>query len=303
MIRTSGSRHPVLWGTVLALSAALGGQTLMSTPAAANRLLDEPTAVTGYRYIEKAGPLGSSPSQAVSARCPRGKVVLAGGARIEFGGQRVLLRGSYPADPAFGQKWTAWAQELGAGTSNSWRVRAYAICADKPAGLTRVHSDKAFSSSSFQSAVRSCPTGTTLIGLGARLIGADSRVGLNNIGITSGMNASARAGEALSTTQQWTVVSDALCARPLGQAFRQTGRWMSPGTSPVVTVKKNCPQGTRVFGTGLLLNGSDTTLNRLVPVGLHPTTGLASRRALATVSERPGTLGHWSIKAQVLCAR
>ena len=299
MFRPSASRHPFFWGTVIALCAAFGGQSLASVPAAAAA----PSPVSGYTYVERTSALNSVSTRSVSAPCPRGKVVLAGGASIVGGKQRVLLRGSYPADPVFGQKWTAWAQELGTGTSNRWRVRAYAICANKPAGLTVVHSNKAFSSSSSQFAVRSCPTGTKLIGLGANLIGADSRVGLNSIGITPGMNAFARAGEALSTTQQWTVVSYALCAQPLGQAFRQTGRWVSPDPFSSVTVNKNCPQGTRVFGTGLLLNGSGTTLNQLIPVALHPTPDLASRRGLATVSERPGTLGPWSIKAQVLCAR
>lgn len=290
--------------TLLALTAVATGAGMFTTAAAAAPPQPQaPQAVTGYTYVERSSPINSASARSVSAPCPSGKVVLAGGARIEFGGQRVLLRGSYPADPVFGQKWTASALELGAGTSSRWRVRAYAICADKPAGLTRVHSDKAFSSSTFQTAVRSCPTGTKLIGLGARLIGADSRVGLNNIGITSGMNAFARASEASRTTQQWTVVSSALCAKPLGQAFRQTGRWMPPGPFPSVTIKKDCPQGTRVFGTGLLLNGSSATLNRLIPVALHPTPSLTSRRGLGTVTEQPGTFGQWSIKTQVLCAR
>jgi hypothetical protein len=290
--------------TLLGLTAVATGMGMFTMAAqAAPARPEAPPRVSGYTYVEKAGPRSSSASQHVSASCPRGKVVLAGGARIESGGRSVLLRGSYPANPAFGQKWTAWAQELGVGPSNGWRMHAYAICANRPPGLTLVQSTSPFRSSSFQSSVRSCPTRTKLIGLGARLIGADSKVGINSIGITSGMNASARAGKASGTSQRWAVVSYALCASPLGQAFRQTGRWISPGAFPSATVDKKCPRGTRVFGAGLLLNGSGSTLNRLIPVALHPGVSTTPPGGRATVVEQPLTLAPWSIKTQVLCAR
>jgi hypothetical protein len=300
MIHAPASRRPLLWGTTLVLGAALGGQGLMATPTSADA---RPVAVSGYRYVEKAGPFSSSPSQNISASCPRGKVVLAGGARIESGGQRVLLRGSYPAHPFFGQKWTASAQEVGAGTTNRWRIHAYAVCANKPAGLTRVQSTAVYNSNSFQTALRSCPTGTKLIGLGATVRGADHQVGLNSVGITSGMLASARAAEAVRTDRRWAVVSHAMCAKPLGQLFRQTGRWVSPGSLPTAGITKSCPRGTRVLGTGLLVSGNKITRNRLTPVALHPTSSADPRHATATVSELPGTLRPWGLKAQVICVR
>jgi hypothetical protein len=290
----------LFWGTVIALCTAFGGQSLASVPAAA-----APSAVSGYTYVQQTSAFNSTAARSVSAYCPRGKVILAGGAYLVRGGRGVLLRGSYPVHSFFGDRWTASAQELNAaGTSTRWQIGSYAVCANKPAGLTYAKVSSVSDSNGSKSVQRKCPASTRLIGLGARVTGADYRVGLNAVSITQGLSASARASKASATLQRWAVESHAVCANSVGQAFRQTGRWIRPGLSPSVTVVKNCPQGTRTFGTGLLLDGSSAALNRLVPVALHPTPSPTPHQGTVTVSElTPGTPFSWGVKAQVLCAR
>lgn len=303
MIRSPASRHPLFWGAVLALCAAFGGQSLASVPAAA-----APTSpVSGYRYVQQDSAFNSASARSVSARCPRGKVVLAGGAYIVGGGQRVLLRGSYPVHSFSGDWWTASAEEFAAGgTSAGWQVRSYAVCANRPAGLTYGAVSSASDSSSPKSVRQNCPVGTQIIGVGARVIGADYRVGLNAITITSDHSTSARASEATATRQKWSVVSHAVCARPLGQVFRETGHWVNTGSTPPPTATANCPQGSLAFGAGLRFRANLAGLNRLVPLEVRPTQPLspAPARARATVSELaqgiPGTL---QFRAQVICAR
>lgn len=308
MFRSPVSRHPLLWGTVVALCAALGGQGLMSAPVAAEpsasaRVQAAPAPVSGYRYVERVSAFNSTSARSAVAPCPSGKVVLAGGARIEFGGRSVLLRGSYPVH-SFGDRWIASAEEFG-NPLTGWRVRAYAVCANRPAGLTYHQAPAVFTSSSPKSVQRhDCPAGTRLIGLGARVSGADNRVGLNAITITPGLSASARASEASATPQRWALMSHVVCAGPLTLAFRQTSQWISPGSSPSATAIANCPQGTRAFGTGVLLAGSSAALNRLVPVALYPAPTPTPPHGTATVSELvPGTPLPWALKAQVICAR
>ncbi|MFF4258018.1 hypothetical protein ACFY1L_43225 [Streptomyces sp. NPDC001663] len=305
MIRTSGSRHPVLWGTVLALSAALGGQTLMSTPAAANRLLDEPTAVPGYTLVEKSSPLSSDSARSVSARCPSGKVVLAGGASIVGGGQKVLLRGSYPGHAASGHKWSAKAEEVHPGTPARWYIRAYAVCADKPARLTYQRVDS-FSDSAGRKSVRvDCPDDTQLIGLGARLKDGNHRTGINAVTVRSDHSASARAGESKPTSLSWSLAAHAVCAKPLEQSFHESERKFVAGAAQSQTAAAKCPLGSRAYGTGLRLFGGSATLNRLVPVELRPTRiPPVPAEGRVTVSElAPGTPATWAFKAQVICVR
>jgi len=297
MFRPSASRPPFFWGTVLALCAAFAGQSLASTPAAA-----APAApVSGYSVVERAGTFNSVSAHSVSAPCPRGKVVLAGGARIVNGGQRVLLRASYPVRSLFGDRWIASAEEVVPGTSANWQIRSYAVCANRPAGLTYKSVTSGISSGNIKFLPRvDCPGSTRLIGLGARIAGAGNRAGLNSITITSGLSASARASEAVATDQRWSVTSHAVCARALDLSFRESGWKRVGGPAQSGTAVANCPRGSKSFGVGVRLSATNAILNRLVPVGLRPT----ATGSQVTVSEpAPGTPGTWYLKAQVLCAR
>ncbi|MFI9174819.1 hypothetical protein [Streptomyces lincolnensis] len=306
MIHAPASRRPLLWGTTMILGAALGGQGLMATPAEADRLLDEPTAVSGYTYVERVSKLDSTSSRSVSAPCPSGKVVLAGGARIVGGGQRVLLRGTHPSVSSSRHTWSASAQEVSGGTRARWYVRAYAVCAAKPAGLVHRQASSKLDSGSPKSAATRCRAGTRLIGLGARVVGADHRVGVNSVTASRGLtSSSARAGEAVSTPLRWAVISYSVCAKPLQQVLRESAWKSVTGAAQSQTAFARCPLGSRAYGTGVQISGTVSTLNRLVPVALHPTRiPPVPAGGRATVSElAPGTPSTWHLKAQIICIR
>lgn len=308
MIHALASRRPVLWGTAFALSAALGGQSLMSTPASADRLLDEPSAVSGYTYVTQTSASNSDSARSVSARCPRGKVVLAGGARIVGGGLHVLLRGSYPGHSSSRHEWLATAEEILGGTTAKWSLQAYAVCATKPAGLAYVRAESPFNSNSPKAHAAVCPRGTELIGVGARVRGASHRVGINRMTILSRRSDSARAAEVVGTDRAWAVTAHATCAKSLQQSFRESSVRSVVGPARSGTAFASCPFGSRAYGVGFQTAGSLTTLNRLAPMELRPTQ-IPLLPALpvggwATVSElTPWTLNQWSLKAQVICIR
>ncbi|MCI3277216.1 hypothetical protein [Streptomyces cylindrosporus] len=306
MIPSSVSRHPVFWATVPFLCAALAGSGLVSTPAAANVLLDEPTAVSGYTYVERHSTYDSSSSRSVSAPCPSGKVVLAGGVRMVGGRHGVLLRGSYPVHSSAGDRWTASAEEVGAGSTAKWQLRAYAVCADKPAGLTYKQADSAFDSFSPKIVAVACPASTRLIGLGARITGADHRVGLNSLTLTRGLRAGyARASEAMPTARRWDITTYAVCADPLQQTFHESAWKHAAATASSKTAVARCWPGSRAYATGLRFYGSGATLDRLAPTELRPTPIPPVRaEGVAGLSElAPGTPATWAVKAQVICVR
>ncbi|MDT0480587.1 hypothetical protein [Streptomyces doebereineriae] len=293
--------------TLLGLTAVATGMGMFTT--AADAAVPPPEApqapVSGYTYVERSSRLSSDPARSVSAPCPSGKVVLAGGVRIVGGGGRVLLRGSYPGHSASGHRWLATAERIGGRTPARWYLRAYAVCADKPAGLTYRTVPSAFNSNSGKSITGTCPAGTRLVGAGARLRGASHRVGINSVTMTqlTQRSASARAAEAVATNLPWSVAVHLACAGPLaGQTFRESGWKAAVGRAQSRTVVVDCPRGTRAFGAGMRLAGASTTLNRLVPVELRPTQSPAGARV--TVSElAPGRAATWYVKAQVICAR
>ncbi|MGI5453841.1 hypothetical protein ACQEWB_11845 [Streptomyces sp. CA-249302] len=306
MIPSSLSRHPVFWATVPVLCAALGGSGLTAAPAAANVLLDEPTAVSGYTYVERHSTYDSNSSRSVSAPCPRGKVVLAGGVRMVGGKQGVLLRGSHPVHSSAGDRWTASAEEVRADSTAKWQLRAYAVCADKPAGLTYKQATSASDSLSPKTVAVACPASTRLIGLGAWVTGADYGVGLNSLTLTRGLRVGyARAGEAIATSAPWRLTAYAVCAKPLQQTFHESAWKPAAGAASSKTAVARCWPGSRAYATGLVFSGNSATLDRLAPVELRPTpippTPAQGRAGLTELA--PGTPATWSLKAQVICVR
>lgn len=237
MIQAPASRRPLLWGTAMALGAALGGQGLMAAPAASDA---RPVAVSGYTYVERASATNSTPSRSVRASCPRGKVILAGGARIVDGGNRVLLRGSYPVRSHRGHGWAVSAEELGALNSARWSVRAYAVCANRPLGLQyRTVSSGSDSKSPKSPSSAVCPRGTRLIGLGASVAGVNHPIGINAVTVTSSRSASVRASEALATSLRWRVRTHIVCAE-LGQTYQETDWKTVPSPAQAGTALAVC---------------------------------------------------------------
>jgi hypothetical protein len=91
-----------------------------------------PPGLAGLRAVSVTTAVDSSSPKGVTATCPPGKRVLGGGATIIGAGlDGPVVTQSQPvgADAASVDAWAATAVEVGVYTS-SWRLIAYALCAD-----------------------------------------------------------------------------------------------------------------------------------------------------------------------------
>jgi hypothetical protein len=94
------------------------------------------TPPPGLEFVEVAGSSSSSATRTTTAQCPGGKRVIGAGGTITGGNGRIKVDEIRPNEGL--TQVTVTASEDQDGTSASWRLRAYAICANPPAGLVRV---------------------------------------------------------------------------------------------------------------------------------------------------------------------
>jgi hypothetical protein len=88
---------------------------------------------TDFEVVREQSETSSAETRSVLAKCPAGKTVIGGGARVMLGGSfEVAINSSGPilADesPTDGNSWHAFAAELVA-TTQQWALRSYAYCA------------------------------------------------------------------------------------------------------------------------------------------------------------------------------
>jgi hypothetical protein len=147
-----------------------------------------------------------------SASCPYGKKTLGAGGEIIGGYGQVHMQSIEPNTVSG----IAEAYEGGAGTSNSWSLTAYAICADPPPGYEYVYQG-AFtgSATSFGLAVY-CSAGKKLLGTGG-LVGGGAKVGLTAMTPASAPSQGAVAAgyeDQYGTSLDWGILAYAICATP-----------------------------------------------------------------------------------------
>lgn len=85
-----------------------------------------PAAVRGVEYVQTSSALSSETYRTITAKCPRGKVAIGGGAVpiSSVAGFPVYLRYSFPAQGS----WQAQAQES-MPFPGKWRLNVIAVCA------------------------------------------------------------------------------------------------------------------------------------------------------------------------------
>ena len=229
---------------------AVGGTQLVAVTSA-------DAAITIIYSVEKMSLNTSEVHKEVFAKCFYPDDLLVGsGAKITAG---IVLTGIQPERgpgllPAGVRAFAENPPGSGIGETDRWVVIAYAICA-RPGGVVRdVEVVKAATEPSvqrFQHTAARCPDGKRAVGSGAAVQTSDGAVGDGNrqLGLqlnrTSGPMDISRAAAAAfpATPAPWSLVSYAICARPIpGAAVHGTLR-------PVGGVF-SCPANTRVFSVG-----------------------------------------------------
>jgi len=86
------------------------------------------TGVHGLERVDFSSTADSASSKKAFAKCPTGKKVIAGGAKVFIAGQvdgPVALKASFPSDTLVG--WAATAEEM-VDTDLNWYVTTFALC-------------------------------------------------------------------------------------------------------------------------------------------------------------------------------
>lgn len=247
--------------------AAIIGALQLATPEPA-------AAIYGLERTSDFSDQSDRPQKIVQAECSDGKYVVGGGGWVTDGGRnRVRLVALMPGHSTqYGDSFTAVAEAPGLSESFTWKLAAYAVCADqRDLDDYSIESASINSKEQFKSTGARCPAGTVAWGAGAYVFGplgyGSGRLGLQ-LNRTSGpldiSRATARTDGAYD--QNWSLFSSAICARPtLSVRAENTG-------APGAEAAHYCTLGHRVHGVGGgggLADGGPVFLRKL-----YPTTGL-----------------------------
>jgi hypothetical protein len=271
--------------------AAIGSLVVVDSPA---------SAVSGLVVITAtSAETGSQSFKGVNAVCPAGKVILGGGADIVNGGHSVQMGGIVPAPlglPA-NSIW-ATANEDAAGTSNSWYIRAWAVCGSGVTGHQIVSAiDTPPAGSTFASAFAACPAGKKVIGAGGRSAGKPSYV-LDTVDIQgdlSGVYVETIAAESPTPGTAPVAEAFAICVDPVPgqQLVSATTGFTSSDKSLSVT----CPSGTKVHGVGGGMTGAlgQAHIDQLSPNG-------STGAKIDAREDANGNSGTWMANLYAVCA-
>lgn len=219
----------------------LAGVVVLPSPASA--------ALTLVREVAWSAS-DPSDSKAATATCPANTRVVGGGADVLVGSNNVHITGLQPNGTA--NTFTAFAREHHA-TDWDWQLVVHAVCAPALAGLTYVSEVTGGDSPYSHTDAALCPSGTKVLGTGARVTANDtSKVLLTYVRPTSaGSGAESGAVEmAGGYSGNWWLHTWAICANaPAGwEIVTHTGgpQGLYAGFS--------CPDSKKLTGAGAFIS-------------------------------------------------
>jgi hypothetical protein len=256
-------------------------------------------SVPGIERITAASPTDSGASKSSLASCPAGKRVVGVGGEITGGFGEVAMTQVVPSNDL--RHVFVNAQEDAIGSSRSWRVDAYAMCANPIAGA---HVVSAIRTNVFDdtTARATCPAGEKIMSVGGRISGSgtgtagvNGRVGITGFTYPSSSIGDARAQERqTATTGTWSVEALAICGPPLPGQVR--GFKFTDSNSDSKERGIGCPPGTNLLGGGGFVAGG---LGQVVLDDLRPSpTGFTTFGR----EDKDGFGGNWSLEASAICA-
>jgi hypothetical protein len=213
---------------------SLGGSALCAPP------------VPGLERIVAQSATNST-NKAVTATCPAGKRVLGAGGDIVGAPGQVEMDDIVPTAGLTSVR--VFGIEDQNGASASWRVTAYAICANPVAGLQRVVATSATNSTDGKAATATCPAGKQVTGVGGDIVGGAGQVVMDDfIPFPNPATSVQVVGNERppGTTANWSVTAYAICA---STAVRMVAADVSRD-SGFANATASCPSGTEVTGAG-----------------------------------------------------
>ncbi|MFV2018471.1 hypothetical protein [Micromonospora sp. LOL_023] len=275
----------------LVLAALMvAGSTLVGVAVAAPA-----SAVPGLVFVSGVSASDSTSGKEALAVCPAGTRILGGGGFINGGGRQV----GFTRLQALGSsdRFAAGAAENGA-YAGSWRVHAYGICGQAPAGLEYISFQTASNSNNYKTATASCPAGKQLISVGARTTNGAGNAVLDDLRPSTTLTSATVTGyeDEAGFAGSWSLWSYGVCANPL------PGLQLVTATSAVNSADKvvgaACPAGKRLHGLGTEITGG---VGQAIHTGVYPDAALTSAVDLA-LEDPTGIAGNWYTRVYAICA-
>jgi len=234
------------------------------------------------------------------AVCPAGEFLTGAAGGVNGGGGDVTLTDVIPDLAA--QSVTVWGHSNPGAVPGAYDVVATAICAPGavPANYQLVVSPSANNGDPIKNQAVTCPAGTSLLGMGAELVGADGQAFYQRIEPNPALNAGAvTAGASGGFAGPWQLIGYGICATPpaglVGTLVSATGPTNS--ASPKAQLTAACPAGALTTGVGGTVDFSATGNVLLSRIAVNA----AQDTAAAGAVEDGPYLPTWNLTAHDIC--
>jgi hypothetical protein len=273
----------------LILAALLAATGALLAPAPA-------FAVGGLELKSAQSAFDSVSEKSATASCDAGSSVLGGGGFIEGGGNQV----HFNRLQALGNSDDFVATAVEHGTVNgNWRVHAYAICGNAPAGLEYISYQTLSNSNSPKSAGISCSGSKQLISTGARILNGDGQVIIDELWPSPNLTTVTSTGYEDETgyAGNWSIYAYGVCANPL-PGLELKSVTSAPVDSSDDAIGVACNGAKKVHGLGAMIDGGQ---GEVVYGGIYPSADLTTGVVVA-IEEGNGQASNWWSRIYIICA-
>lgn len=258
------------WRAVAAV-AALAGTTLLVAGAPRPAAAD----VDGFEIVLHPSTTSSNPSRVTTAECPGQKELIGVGASVVPSQTEVMLDSVIPDLGTESVEVTA--RESAAGTGNSWRIDARAVCADpgEVPGRYLATADEpiAAGASRTAGAFADCDAGDRALSGGFAFSGASGRIHLTTLLPTEDTVLAVGQEDQAGTAAASTVEAIALCA-DLDDSEVYLEQESSPSSVNDKSSSATCPGDMRATGGGGFAFDETGALGTQNIYSVRPTTWL-----------------------------
>ena len=184
-------------------------------------------AVPGLQRVTATSATNASSVKQAIAFCPAGKQLIGTGGQLTGATGEAVIDDLTPNSPLTHAM--VVAHEDDNGTTATWSVTAFAICANPVPGLQLVTASLASNSVTGTGVTAACPVGKNLIGTGGELTNAGGEVVMDEISPGSTLTSVRVTGyeDDTGAAANWSVTAYAICANPLPGLQRVTATQVS----------------------------------------------------------------------------
>jgi hypothetical protein len=293
----SWSKRPrVLVGSFTALVAAAAAVAVTPTAAFA--------AVPGLIYVNANTGFDSNVYKSLTVSCPAGTQIIGGGYDLVGAEGSVVLDDFIPSTQGLtvGAGEVVGPGEPSDGTTETWQIRATAVCANPPPGYIIISNPSAFAPGRTRATTANCPAGTFAIGAGASLSNGFGQISISDLTYGAHSASAGAIDDEDGYSGSWSITAYAICANAL-PGLQIITAFSTHGSGPLNFATAFCP-GQQVLGTGWSVFLGDLAVARqLLNIHADIAGGGANPSVTAFASEDAnGYSGDWQVYAQAVCA-